>query len=291
MSLERVIERFQHLGVSSYEAKAYIALVAAGEPLNGYEVAKRSGVPRSTVYETLSKLVSRSAAYEVRNGDDSVAYVPLSPEHLLDRLGRDFEASLDELREMLPSVAVPNQVHLIHNLTGREALLTRAEDVVAGARSELFVSAWPEELEPLQTQIDKAAERRVDISTMAFGEVEQSVGHTFVHRFSSPEVVLENLGCRLLVVVGDHREALVGGFLEDDAWGAYTDNPAVVMVAIEYIRHDIAMHVLADRLPAEELEDFWGTDPELVRLRADRGAGARSLRRERAEIRGTTRSA
>ena len=40
--------------------------VAAGTPLNGYEVAKRSGVPRSTVYETLAKLVGRGAAYEVR---------------------------------------------------------------------------------------------------------------------------------------------------------------------------------------------------------------------------------
>src|SRR5262249_33872361 len=49
MSTEGSIERLQELGMSGYEAKAYIALVAAGEPLNGYEVAKRSGVPRSTV--------------------------------------------------------------------------------------------------------------------------------------------------------------------------------------------------------------------------------------------------
>ena len=52
-----------------HEAKAYVALVAAGGPLNGYEAAKRSGVPRSTVYETLAKLVARGAAFEVRTAE------------------------------------------------------------------------------------------------------------------------------------------------------------------------------------------------------------------------------
>ncbi|MFD2351428.1 TrmB family transcriptional regulator [Nonomuraea ferruginea] len=74
-----MIEELQRLGMSGYEAKAYVALVAAGAPLNGYEVAKRSGVPRSTVYETLGKLVGRGAAYEVRLGDAGVGYISLPP--------------------------------------------------------------------------------------------------------------------------------------------------------------------------------------------------------------------
>src|SRR5690606_27714521 len=88
MSRETVIAELQSLGMSGYEAKAYLALVAAGGPLNGYEVAKRSGVPRSTVYETLSKLVARGAAYEVRAGGDGVSYLALPPNSLLDRMRR-----------------------------------------------------------------------------------------------------------------------------------------------------------------------------------------------------------
>ena len=78
-----MVEELQRLGMSGYEAKAYVALVAAGGPLNGYEVAKRSGVPRSTVYETLAKLVGRGAAYEVRAGEDGVGYISLPPSALL----------------------------------------------------------------------------------------------------------------------------------------------------------------------------------------------------------------
>jgi len=64
LALTAIVERLQHLGMSGYEAKAYVALVASGVPINGYEVAKKSGVPRSTVYEPLGKLAARGAAFE-----------------------------------------------------------------------------------------------------------------------------------------------------------------------------------------------------------------------------------
>src|SRR5665647_693368 len=89
VSVQRVVERLQQLGMSGYEAKAYVALISADRPVNGYEVAKRSGVPRSTVYETLSKLVARGAAYEVKGPESSTDYLPLPPAHLLDRMQRE----------------------------------------------------------------------------------------------------------------------------------------------------------------------------------------------------------
>ena len=76
MMSDKALELLKQAGMSGYEAKAYTALLGAGEPLNGYEVAKLSGVPRSTVYETLGKLVARGAAFQVTE-DDNVSYVPL----------------------------------------------------------------------------------------------------------------------------------------------------------------------------------------------------------------------
>src|SRR5581483_9965556 len=88
------------------------------------------------------------------------------------------------------------------------------------------------------------------------------VGHTYRHEFSPPEVVLENLGCRLLVVAADREQVLIGGFLNGsaDSWGVFADDPAVVLLAVERVRQ------------------FWGSDPELGRLRADRGSPAEALR-------------
>jgi len=284
MNTESIIERFQELGMSGYEAKAYVALVAAGEPLNGYEVAKRSGVPRSTVYETLGKLTASGATYEVRTGDDSVSYLPLPPKSLLDRLGRRFESTVTSLREALPSITAPPRLHLIHNLAGRSMVIERARDVVSGARHDLFVSAWPEELLALDSLLLAAEDRGIPMSVMSFGESPRPVERTYVHKWSSPDIVLENLGCRLFVAVADRQQAVMGGFDGDDAWGIYTDNPAVVTVAVEYVRHDIALQLMGEYFDDAEVMKFWQSNPELNRLRSDHGSSAAALRAARSTL-------
>jgi sugar-specific transcriptional regulator TrmB len=289
MSQQSVIEELQRLGLSGYEAKAYVALVAAGTPLNGYEVAKRSGVPRSTVYETLGKLVGRGAAYEVRAGEASVGYISLPPTALLDRMRRDFDQSIDALRSALPEVASPPQVRLVHSLLDRSSLLARAEDVVSAARNDLFLSGWPEEISELKPLVRRAADEGVDVSVVSFGEDPQPVGNTVAHRFSKPEVVLENLGCRLLVVSADREQAVIGGVVNGEAWGVYTDDPAVVLVAVEYVRHDIAMHLIAEKFDLEDFEQFWTSDPALNHLRADHGSAAAMLRRTAGQAQGGRR--
>ena len=119
----------------------------------------------------------------------------------------------------------------------------------------------------------------VEVSVVSFGEDDDPVGNTTAHRFSTPEVVLENLGCRLLVVSADREQAVIGGVVNGDAWGVYTDDPAVVLVAVEYVRHDIAMHLIAERFAPDDFESFWTSDPALRRLRADHGIPAALLRR------------
>lgn len=278
VSQQSVIEELQRLGMSGYEAKAYVALVAAGLPLNGYEVAKRSGVPRSTVYETLAKLVARGAAYEVRVGETRGGYISLPPNVLLDRMRRDFDQSLDVLSGALAEVAAPPQVRLVHNLSDRESMLARAEDVLAAARKDVFLSGWPPELGPLKPAARRAEHDGVDVSVVTFGDDPEPVGQTTPHRFSTPDVVLENLGCRLLVVCADREQAVIGGVVNEEAWGVYTDDPAIVLVAVEYVRHDIAMHLIAEKFAPDDFESFWASDPAVLRLRADHGAPAALLK-------------
>lgn len=266
MSVLRVTGELQRLGMSGYEAKAYIALVVAGVPANGYEVAKRSGVPRSTVYETLGKLVGRGAAYEVRT-DDGVGYVPLPPSSLLDRMRRDFDRTVGILEDEMPQLASPAQARLVHSLAERRTMLDRAEDIVAAARRELFVSGWPEDLDELKPTVRRAEANGVAVSTVVFGRDHDQVGWTTEHRYSSPEVVEANLGRRLLVVVADREHAVIGGLAGDQTWGLYTDDPAAVLLAVDYVRHDIAMHLVAERFGEEGFAEFWARDPGIERLR------------------------
>ena len=273
MAWEQTVEGLRSVGMSGYEAKSYLALLSAGRPLNGYEVAKSSGVPRSTVYESLAKLVARGAAFEVRVGEtDTTAYLALPAESLLSRLRREFEDNLDGLARSLPEVVAPPEASLVLNIRGRENVMARARDLITGAHDDLFVSVWPEELEELAPDLRSAARRGVDVSMITFGPIPEQIGHVYEHEFSSPDVVLARVGARLFVVSDDRRSVLIGGAVDGETWAVWSDDPAVVLVAVEFVRHDIAMEVLVQHLGADTIDSFWHSDPHLERLQTGQGA-------------------
>lgn len=279
--MEQVVEQLQALGMSAYEAKAYVALVEAGEPLNGYEVAKRSGVPRSTVYEVLGKLVARAAAYELASdGGAAVEYLPLSPTMLLGRFRRQADATADALESAFAALRAPAQARLMHTLSGRDELVERSLDVITSAAVDVFVSVWPDELNVLRPALRRAAAGGVDVSVLCFGPFGEPIGYSYEHEFSTPEVVLANVGCKLMVVAADRERAVIGGLDGDEVWGTYTDDVAVAAVAVEYVRHDIAMQLLMRRSSDDDaLQEYWRTASELMRLRSDHGEPAEHLRR------------
>ncbi len=270
---ERIIGQLRSLGLSGYEAKAYLALIGAGGPLNGYEVAKRSGVPRSTVYEALGKLVGRGAAFEVRSSASTTSYLPLPPDALLRRLREEFERSMDGLAAALPAVAKPPTRPITHHISGRGAVLIRAADLIAEATEELHVSGWAADLADLAPALRDADRRSVEISVLRFGSSATAavVGTAFEHVFAEPDVVLERVGCRLLLLAADRREVLIGATVGGSTWASYSDDPAVVLVAVEFIRHDIGFQVLAGRIGVAEVEAIFGSDPILQRLQRGRG--------------------
>ncbi len=276
----KIAEQLQAVGLSGYEAKAYAALVQAGQPLNGYEVAKRSGVPRSTVYEVLAKLVSRSAAYELANDGGAVEYVPLSPTMLLSRFRLQMDDAVTALESSFQSLSSPAQARLTHTLSGREGVIGRCKDVVLSATTDVFVSVWPAELADLRPVLRRAVASGVDVSVLCFGEIGEQIGYSYEHEFSSPDVVLDNVGCQLMVVASDRERAVIGGIDGTDVWGTYTDDVAVVAVAVEFVRHDIAMQLLMRQTSNDEaIQEYWRTASELVRLRSDHGEPAEHLRR------------
>ena len=264
---DRALELLKKSGMSGYEAKAYIALLGAGEPLNGYEVAKLSGVPRSTVYETLGKLVARGAAFQVSD-DDSVSYVPLPSDALLGRIRRDTQQTIEGLEAVLPAVGKALDARVVQHLHTPEELARRAVDVIESAERSAWLSVWPEDLPSYERAIKAAADRGVDAFTICYGATPDLPGRVYQHRYSSPDVVLDRVGCKLSLVVADHNQVVIAGNTPEVVWGIWSDDPVVSLVAAEHVRHDIALQLVATHLDEAGLTDFWATSPDLEALRA-----------------------
>lgn len=279
MANEQALELLKQAGLSGYEAKAYLALLAAGRPLNGYEVAKDSGVPRSTVYETLAKLVGRGVAFEVASDTDAVSYVPLPSEALIGRLRRQTNDTIRGLETALPAVGAALTTRVVQHLSGRAEVVTRAVDVIESARRSVWLSIWPHEAAELAPAVRDAVARGVDAFTIAYGDAGDLPGRVYVHSFSAPEVVEARVGCRLSIVVADHDQATIAGMTTDAVWGMWSDDRAVALLAAEHVRHDIALQLTAEHLDATGRDDFWVTSPDLEALR-DASAMALGARRD-----------
>jgi sugar-specific transcriptional regulator TrmB len=267
MTPDLALELLKEAGLSGYEAKVYIALLAAGEPMNGYEVAKASGVPRSTVYETLGKLVARGAGFEVQENDGAVSYVALPSDALIGRLRRQTSSTIQGLERVLPAIGKALAARVVQHLDGGDEVITRALDVVESAQRTLWLSIWPHESHHLVQPVSDAIDRGVDVFTIGYGDVSPLGGRVFTHSYSPPEVVEQRLGCRLWIVVADHDQALIVGVARDATWGMWSDDRAVSLLAAEHVRHDIALQLTAEHLEAAGLADFWAGNPDLEALR------------------------
>ena len=91
-----LLKDLTQIGFTEYEAKVYLTLLR-DYPATGYQVSKDSGVPRSMVYETLSRLHGRGFVLETTEGRATL-YRPLPPKTLLARRVSEHERLITDLR-------------------------------------------------------------------------------------------------------------------------------------------------------------------------------------------------
>ncbi|MFM8857535.1 MAG: TrmB family transcriptional regulator [Actinomycetota bacterium] len=260
----RAVQLLKTVGLTEYEAKAYIALIALGEPMNGYEVAKASGIPRSTIYEVLAKLVARGAAVQVPGGGRSTeSFRALPVDSFIEGYRSKLASTLDGLAETLPRVAAKNRTHLVQKLAGREAIAQRMNDVVARAQHYVWLSIWPDLVPALRRSATVRANDGVDIASIIFGEVASFPGLVVSHEYLSPEVTEERLGCRLYIVAADHQEVVIATAEGENWQGIWSDDLAVSLLAAEHVRFDMTIQILCRNLDMSGDHEALRTDPTL----------------------------
>ncbi len=265
-SVARSADALRPLGFTTYEAKAYVALLSRGA-LNGYELAKASGVPRSMVYETLTKLLDKGAVSAL--AEDQGRYAAVPSEELLPRLRAQTETEYRHAEEALAALETPPTADLIHRLEGGARALAAAADMIDGARVSLKVSVWASDLETLTPALQRAHARGVNLVTVLFGStLPDNIGRVYKHAGAESEyrIVAARLQAELLVIVADHREVLLASLSPGPGWAVRTRDRALVLVCEEYIGHDIVLSALTEHFGEEAVNRVWQENAELRRL-------------------------
>lgn len=141
----------EELGLSPYEARILLALLRLGSATSA-ELARFSGVPRTSAYQVLEKLHDKRLAERVPGGRAAVWTCP-GPDLVFDRLDAAQEDRLREhrartarlrqaLAEPLPGTATvpPPHVHIVRGAVEVRSVYDR---LLAGAAREVLVFNRP----------------------------------------------------------------------------------------------------------------------------------------------------
>lgn len=245
------------IGFTEYEAKVYLALLA-DYPATGYQVSKNSNVPRSMVYETLSRLHARGAVMEMV-AERATLYQPMPPNILLDRHQQQLEGLLDSLRQGLDNVYTVRHEQGIWSISGQPTILAYAAQMVAGARQELYLVLTDQEVASLGDELLAACERGVEVNALLTGSGELGCGQVLRH--PPLESQIQGLSS-LLLVLADDQEVLIANQAREMS-ATITRNPNLLLIARQFVWMELFTQRIYNRLGPDLLGRL---DPEDRRI-------------------------
>lgn len=262
--MDVIYKELQKLGFSQYECKAYIGLLK-NSPITGYEISKRTGVPRSMIYEVLGKLLDKGAIYTVPS--EPVTYAPLPAKELINRLRNNFEQSFDFLEKNLSALESEQELDVIHRVSSDEHVVAEMIDIIGRAKEEIWLSIWEPQVGLIKDSVNKRVNDGLHVFSMLFGAPDTKLGVTTHHDYTAPEVAEERMNGRLTIVARDNVEVLIANFSPvATGWAVITQDPALVLIAMEYIRHDIIFAEITKELGPQKVETLWKNDKDLYHV-------------------------
>lgn len=239
------------LGFSINEAKVYLSLVENGA-MNGYEIAKASGVSRSLVYGVIERLSSKGYVLPIKG--DSSFYEALPWSDLIRGLKREGEGRLRRAEEALSRFSGSGSNRdFAYNLVGYGRFLEKARELINEAKREISLSIWPEELETLRDELSSAMSRGVKVYAFSFGRL--SLPGAVIHSYALKDA--DSLfPYRRDSFVADGEAALIGEYRGDDTISIYSRNHVFVSVVTdEIVLNTICYHFLKAKGSLGEVDD------------------------------------
>jgi len=232
------IDMLQDLGFTEYEARVYLALLAA-HPTTGYQVSIRAGVPRSMVYEALGRLEARGAVLRSADRRGSL-YSPVLPETLLDHLEQGFHTRVASVRKDLAKRVNAGKDDRFWTGRGPELIHGLAAQLLDSSSGELLVIMADPEIVQYRPSLESACSRGVRLGIVLTGELEAPCG--LWARHPPRESQIQQLD-RLLLIVADTEQALIAD-LRGEGSATITTNSHMVHIARQFVWMELLTQLL-----------------------------------------------
>jgi HTH-type transcriptional regulator, sugar sensing transcriptional regulator len=203
------------VGLTQYEARAYIALVARGLG-DAATLATAAGIPRTSAYKVLESLAEKG--YATPTGGKPILFRPTPPLDVAETLKTAIQEVFEKLAMLHRVVAEHGEPQLVYLLSGREKVLQKIGELLDQS-TEAFILTTPQ-LADLRDELGKkiqhAVKRGVRVTFITTPLQRIPEGVEFVQR--------ENLRATEALSDGAHALLAAPGL---EACG-FTDNPILI---------------------------------------------------------------
>jgi sugar-specific transcriptional regulator TrmB len=172
-----LVDRIVRLGLTTYEARAYVALVRR-DSFTAAQLARQAGLPRQRIYDVLASLVEKGLA-SARPGS-VVKYAAITPDLAIERLVAsrrqamvDLERDAAEVVASLGPAFAAGQSHsdpleYIEVLRDRGAINERFAELQAGVKREILVFTKPPYATPPQENVEGIEVTRTHVARSVY---------------------------------------------------------------------------------------------------------------------------
>jgi len=238
MVVNKISQILIQLGLSDYEARAYIALLS-NQPATAYEIAKHSGVPSSKIYETVNRMAAKGLFLAVNEAQErGKQYFAISVDDFVARKKAETEDQADMLLHAAQGLGNAGDGNIIWPIDDELLVYAKAKQLINEAVDTCLISIWPEDLRHLKNDLSQACDRGIKVALVHFGLPSESIGATYYH--PEEKTLYEEKNGRGLTLVTDSSAVVMATFMpNDEVQGTWSRNQTFVTVAEDYIRHDV----------------------------------------------------
>lgn len=253
--MDDIIEKLKEIGLNSYEAKVYIALLKK-YPATGYEISKLADIPQARAYDTLKAL--ENAQIVISSKNKPITYTPIKPKELTKRFKRKIDSTIDFLDKKLPNVK-EDYLEPILTVSGYYRINEKIIELIKNAKEKIYLEIWSQDYKPIESYLMEAYNKGLEIKIVGYDNFSTPFGLVFNH--TNTAILEYNRGKRFLFLTIDDKEGLFGkissGHKNEDIPMIWTKNPEIVFLIKSYIVNNMFLIDIEDNFP-EQLRYFYG---------------------------------
>ncbi len=253
-----IIESFEKLGLSTNEAKVYLALLE-NHPITGYQLSKNSGILRPVVYEMLNRLVEKGGARIIKSNPDT--YIPVDIDEFLKNIEIDYTDAKKNIFKTLKDFLIIDNTDYFWNIIGRKNIINSLLMMIERAKSEIYININSQDfLDNIIKKLEEKLKESVEINIFSYYLLEAKGITLYSYKLDQLFKADEFSQDFILICVDGLESIIVNMSDEKTAKAVYSKNQAMVKNIRVNIINNIYLYRIWTYLGTDRLKSLINND-------------------------------